>query len=261
MLEYLGAEWLLRQWLAEAPAFCARLQHDWWEPHVLLAGLLDRSDREALVLSILSQGADRRATFLAIACAGVESGVSDACLMKIRAALSDVAQAGLLPEDEATLIQLGKVGGPSAVALVAELFDLANPSVALGCVRILGKIGTDTGAMPLIERALPHRDRSIAEASATELKRVCTNVSPKSLDRLAEAFGWFANWDLALDVAAAVRTPAMVECLIRHLSDSGPLTLAGCLWVIGHSMKPNHRQTLVPLIVLESAADPASPNG
>ena len=44
------------------------------------AGLLDQASRDRLVLTILSQRSDRRAVFLAIACAGVQAGLSEACL-------------------------------------------------------------------------------------------------------------------------------------------------------------------------------------
>lgn len=247
VLEYLGAEWLLLQWLVGASAFHIYLEHAWWEPHVLQAGLLDQASREKLVLFILSQLSDRRAIFLAIACAGVETGLSEACLSKIRSALKDVAQAGLLPEDEETLIQLGKVGGPPAVEIVADLLDLPDQTIRLGCVRILGKIGADSGAIPLIERALQDRDLQVARTAATELKHVCTNVSHAVIDRLVEGFGWLQNWELAVEVASEVKTVALEESLVVHLGDSRSLVAAGCAWVIGHSGQPEESSFLSSL--------------
>ena len=142
---------------------------------------------------------------------------------------------------------LGKVGGPPAVEIVADLLDMPDQAIRLGGVRILSKIGADSGAVPLIERALQDRDMPVARAATTELKQVCTNISRVAIDRLIDGFGWLQNWELALEVASEVRTTAMYESLVLHLEDSRPLVAAGSAWVVGHLGQPELAERLVPL--------------
>ncbi|MFQ6015580.1 MAG: HEAT repeat domain-containing protein [Anaerolineae bacterium] len=215
--EQFAARELQRRWPGFEPRNWDEVVHDpwWWEPIVLLAGLLGEK-RSELIAHILNTVESDESLFLSLACLAADvRGLGEEAKQQVTDRLVDfLGRWDFGPTAGSSAVELARLGGKRVTDFLAGLFEIEDEAVTRQVVAILGQIGGPHAADQLVQKGLPILDQTVLSITTSSL----TQIGKEAVEPLVNALQSEQPevWERAATILAQSGEDA-VEALIESL--------------------------------------------